>query len=125
MIPEASLGNRPGSKPVISDTKLSYESVRSLTHSSWFPFVARASAEPAGRKPVPERAGSPAAFPGPDSRAYSRVADKDIENDKKQSDYTYIQREEEHKLDGNGQVKSSESKTSGNHGAVWRTGTNA
>ena len=40
-----------------------------------------------------------------------QVADKDIENDKKQSAYTYIQREEEHKLYGKGQVKSSESKT--------------
>jgi hypothetical protein len=39
------------------------------------------------------------------------AADKDIENDKKQRDYTYIQREEEHRLDGKGQVKSSESKT--------------
>src|SRR6202171_4883235 len=45
-------------------------------------------------------------------RAFIRqVADKDIENDKKQHDYTYIQREEEHKLDGKGGVKSSESKT--------------
>src|SRR3984893_11624482 len=45
-------------------------------------------------------------------RAFIRqVADKDIENDKKQKDYTYIQREEEHKLDGKGAVKSSESKT--------------
>ena len=34
-----------------------------------------------------------------------------MENDKKQRDYTYIQREEEHKLDGKDQVKSSESKT--------------
>ena len=34
-----------------------------------------------------------------------------MENDKKQRDYTYIQREEEHKLDGNGQLKSSESRT--------------
>ena len=39
------------------------------------------------------------------------AAEKDIENDKKQRDYTYIQREEEHRLDGKGQVKSSESKT--------------
>ncbi len=38
------------------------------------------------------------------------AAEKDMENDKKQRDYTYIQREEEHKLDGNGQLKSSESK---------------
>ncbi len=40
-----------------------------------------------------------------------QAADKDIENDKKQREYTYIERSEEHKLDGNGQVKSSESKT--------------
>jgi len=39
------------------------------------------------------------------------ASEKDIENDKKQRDYTYIQREEEHRLDGKGQVKSSESKT--------------
>jgi hypothetical protein len=39
------------------------------------------------------------------------AAEKDIENDKKQRDYTYIQREEEHKLDGKDQIKSSESKT--------------
>jgi hypothetical protein len=39
------------------------------------------------------------------------AAEKDMENDKKQRDYTYIQREEEHKLDGNGQVKSTESRT--------------
>jgi hypothetical protein len=39
------------------------------------------------------------------------AAEKDIENDRKQRDYTYIQREEEHKLDGKDQIKSSESKT--------------
>ena len=39
------------------------------------------------------------------------AAEKDIENDKKQRNYTYIQREDEHKLDGKGQVKSSESQT--------------
>jgi hypothetical protein len=39
------------------------------------------------------------------------AAEKDMENDKKQRDYTYIQREEEHKLDGNNQVKSSEART--------------
>jgi len=39
------------------------------------------------------------------------AAEKDMENDKKQRDYTYIQREEEHKLDGNGQLKSSQSRT--------------
>src|SRR6202049_1117825 len=39
------------------------------------------------------------------------AAEKDMENDKRQRDYTYIQREDEHKLDGKGQVKSSESRT--------------
>ncbi|MGB2605731.1 MAG: hypothetical protein WBC78_19165 [Candidatus Sulfotelmatobacter sp.] len=39
------------------------------------------------------------------------VADKDIENDKRQRDYTYVEREEEHKLDGKGRVKSTEIKT--------------
>ncbi len=39
------------------------------------------------------------------------AAEKDIENDKKQRDYTYIERENERKLDGDGQVKSSESRT--------------
>jgi len=39
------------------------------------------------------------------------VAEKDIENDKRLRDYTYIERDEEHKLDGKGQVKSTEVKT--------------
>ncbi len=41
-----------------------------------------------------------------------QTADHDMENDKRLRDYTYIQREEEHKLDGKGQVKSTEIKTS-------------
>ena len=40
-----------------------------------------------------------------------QVAERDMENDKKQLDYTYIEREEEHRLDGKGQVKSTETKT--------------
>jgi hypothetical protein len=39
------------------------------------------------------------------------VADKDIENDKRQRDYTYIDREVENKLDGKGKTKSTEVKT--------------
>jgi len=39
------------------------------------------------------------------------VADKDIENDKKLRDYTYVEREVDSKLDGKGQVKSTEAKT--------------
>ena len=41
-----------------------------------------------------------------------RVAEKDIENEKRLRDYTYIQRVEQHHLDGHGQVKKIESKTS-------------
>ncbi len=40
-----------------------------------------------------------------------RAAERDIENDKQQRNYTYVERAEEHKLDGNGQVKSTECKT--------------
>src|ERR1035437_2362008 len=39
------------------------------------------------------------------------VADKDIENEKQQRDYTYIDREVQNKLDGRGQTKSTEVKT--------------
>jgi len=39
------------------------------------------------------------------------AAEKDIENDKRQRDYTYVQREDEHKLDGKGTLKSTESRT--------------
>lgn len=41
-----------------------------------------------------------------------QTADHDMENDKRQRDYTYIQREEQHKLDGKGEVKFTEIKTS-------------
>jgi hypothetical protein len=44
-------------------------------------------------------------------RLFRVVADKDMENDKRLRDYTYIERDEEHKLDGKGQVKSTEIKT--------------
>ena len=39
------------------------------------------------------------------------VADKDIENDKKLADYTYVEHGVEQRLDGKGRVKSTESKT--------------
>jgi hypothetical protein len=40
-----------------------------------------------------------------------KTADNDMENDKKLHDYTYVERDEEHKLDGKGEVKSRETKT--------------
>ena len=41
-----------------------------------------------------------------------RAEVKELENEKRQRDYTFVQREEEHKLDGHGGVKKSESRTS-------------
>jgi hypothetical protein len=40
-----------------------------------------------------------------------KAADNDMENDKKLRDYTYVERDEEQKLDNNGGVKSAETKT--------------
>src|SRR5579859_1721258 len=39
------------------------------------------------------------------------VADKDMENDKRQRDYTYLERDVQHNLDGKGNTKSTEVKT--------------
>ena len=41
-----------------------------------------------------------------------RTADNDIQNVKKQRDYTYVERQEMRKLNGKGQVKSTETETS-------------
>jgi hypothetical protein len=40
-----------------------------------------------------------------------RASERDLENDKQQRNYTYVERAEEKKLDGKGQVKSTEAKT--------------
>ena len=40
-----------------------------------------------------------------------QVAEKDDENDKRQRDYTYVERVEEHKLNGKGEVNSTETRT--------------
>ena len=57
--------------------------------------------------------------PGPDGKLsqeqmeqlFRVVADKDIENDKRQRDYTYIERRVEKQLDGKGKVKSTKVET--------------
>jgi len=41
-----------------------------------------------------------------------RAEEKDLENDKRQRDYTYIEREERHKLGGHGEILKVESQTS-------------
>jgi hypothetical protein len=59
-----------------------------------------------------QAAARPASLTEEQIRALIREASEhDIENEKKQRDYTYIEREEQHKLDGKGQTKSVESKT--------------
>ena len=45
-------------------------------------------------------------------RLMKEVGDRDLENDKKRKDYTYIQREEQYTLDGQGRVKKTEVRTS-------------
>jgi hypothetical protein len=44
-------------------------------------------------------------------RLFRVVADKDLENQKQERDYTFIDREVENKLDGKGKIKSTEVKT--------------
>lgn len=44
-------------------------------------------------------------------RLFRVVAEKDLENDKRQRDYAYVERQVESKLDGKGNSKSSEVKT--------------
>ena len=59
---------------------------------------------------VPDTSGS---VPQEQIRELFRYAqDREVENEKRLRDYTYIEREEEHKLDGKGQVKKVESRTS-------------
>jgi hypothetical protein len=41
-----------------------------------------------------------------------QAEERDLENDKRQRDYTYIERQEQHKLDGHGAVTKVESRTS-------------
>ena len=40
-----------------------------------------------------------------------QVAEKDLENDRRQRDYTYVERVEEHKLNGKGEATSTETRT--------------
>jgi hypothetical protein len=61
---------------------------------------------------------TPSAVPSPASLSQEQIrdlirlsADKELENDKKARDYTYVERQEERRLDGKGQVKSTEAKT--------------
>ena len=63
--------------------------------------------------PIDLRPDASGAVPSEQIRELLRHAEeKDIANDKQQRDYTYIEREEQHHLDGHGAVKKVESRTS-------------
>lgn len=90
-----------------------------------YTFQARRDAaqasSPTATEEAPAKSGGPLPdlTPGPDGKLSQGqmqqllrvVADKDIENDKRQRDYTYIEREVNSKLDGNGKTKSTEVRT--------------
>ena len=85
--------------------------MKRLLASLFLIFLFSVSAFPQGNADPAGRA-APAQLTQDQIRDLIRsAAEKDIENDKKQRNYTYIQREDEHKLDGKGQVKSTESRT--------------
>lgn len=89
------------------------------------PSNTQSSANPAPTNPVADEAAPgptatvPDLTPGPDGKLTQAqmqqllrvVADKDLENDKRLRDYTYIERQVENKLDGKGETKSTEVKT--------------
>jgi len=96
-----------------------------IIEDMWAGVLAIVLASLSGISPIQESNAPPADEPSkpksPDMRSLTReqirelirqVADKDMENDRKQRDYTFTMRREEHKLDAKHRVKSSESKTS-------------
>lgn len=71
-----------------------------------------APATPASAPPVKLSPDASGAVPQEQIRELFRYAqEKEFENEKRLRDYTYIERDEEHKLDGNGHVKKVESRT--------------
>ena len=63
--------------------------------------------------PIDLKPDASGAVPAEQIRALlQRAEEKDLENDKRQRDYTYIEREEQHHLDGHGAVKKTEARTS-------------
>jgi hypothetical protein len=91
----------------------------------WFVFafahaLAFGQVSPASPASTPVLAADGHPAPSPAPTALSReqiqnmirqVAENDDENDKRQRDYTYIERVEEHKLNGKGEVSSTEIRT--------------
>lgn len=88
------------------------------------PLIAQQDSPPQPAEPEKtESAASPGFIPdltpGPDGKLSQEqmqqllrvVAEKDIENDKRQRDYTYLEREVQKNFDGKGHLKSTEIKT--------------
>jgi hypothetical protein len=77
------------------------------------PSSATAEREPESRSPKPDLTpdANGALSQAQMQQLFRVVADKDLENDKRQRDYTYMEREVENKLDGKGKTKSTEVKT--------------
>jgi hypothetical protein len=82
--------------------------------------LAQAPSPPAAAAPAPQALPAPidlepdatGAVPAEQIRELLRRAEeKDIENDKQQRDYTYTEREERHKLEGDGTIKKTETST--------------
>ena len=87
------------------------------------PLVAQRDTTPQAAELNKSESAAPASIPdltpGPDGKLSQEqmqqllrvVAEKDIENDKRQRDYTYIEREVQKNFDGKGHLKSTEIKT--------------
>jgi hypothetical protein len=67
---------------------------------------------PVPQPPITLQPDPSGAVPQAQFRELLRYAqDREVENEKRLRDYTYVEREEEHKLDGSGNVKKTETRT--------------
>jgi len=66
---------------------------------------------PSGAPPKPESSDARSLTNEQIRELIRHVADKDLENDKKQRDYAFVMRREEHRFDAKRLTKSTESKT--------------
>jgi len=88
-----------------------------IKHTAWILVLSGLTLGQADPPPQPPKPAATASLPA-SSLSEGRIrelirlsADKDLENDKKLRDYTYVERDEERKFDGKGNVKSTETKT--------------
>jgi len=77
-----------------------------------FPWPQRSKLQPRRLHPLTVVVGTTSLTQDEIRQLIRKAADNDMANDKLQRNYTYLQREEEHKLDGKGRVTSTEIKTS-------------